>query len=125
MQYSDSEVLTTARLNRMLLDKSAEVDAALEEYRAALADFATKDRDARKARAFVLIQTRDRYPKATVAVIEAYVDTDEDIRPVLDAAAQALARKEIAKAALQARMAQLSVAQSMASTAREEMRLAR
>jgi hypothetical protein len=120
-----TDILTSAVINDLLLAKSREVDEAVDEYRAALEDHAVKAREAKRHRSFVTVTMRHQYPKAPAVVLDAYVEQDESIAPVLDAEARALARKEIAKAAWQSKLAQLSAAQSLASSAREEMRLAR
>lgn len=114
-----SGLVTPAELNTAMLDKSAQVDEALDQYREANREWVNADRTARIARAQAYLVSKGK----TVAEREAFVEIECDSETFEEHRLDSL--RNGAKEALRARLAQLNALQSMASAIREEMRLAR
>jgi len=113
------ELLTPHDLQRALLAKSAEIDEALDEFRIACLAWPDADRAARIARNTALLTAEGK--SADIRMAKAEQAAEEPIY----AEKMKGALKESAKSALNARLAQLNALQSLSSTVREEMRLAR
>ena len=114
-----TDLLTPQALQTAMLAKSGEVDAAIEEYRQAIAAHVEADRQKRIALNTALLSVDGK------SAPERRAKAEQASEEHLYAEAMADARREVAKEALRARLAQLSAVQSMATTIREEMRLAR
>jgi len=101
-----------------MLDKSREVDVALENYRDLNTAWVEADRASRVARNTALLTA-----EGTVGERQAKAEQAADGPIYAEKMASAL--RDSAKEALRARLAQLSALQSLATTVREELRLAR
>lgn len=113
------DVLTAAELNSMMIAKSREVDSALEAFRVANEEWVQADRVARRAEAQAYLLSKGKTVPERRALVELECEDELFDEHRLDALRNA------AREALRARLAQLSALQSLASAAREEMRLAR
>lgn len=113
------DLLTPAQLQEAMLAKSREVDTAISEYRQMIMAHVEADRQKRIAMNTALLAADG----ATAG--ERKAKAEQASEEHIYAEAHAAARREVAKEALRARLAQLSAVQSMATTIREEMRLAR
>ena len=116
---SSVDVLSAFELNKLLVNKSAEVDEALKSYREANQEWVLADRTARIARAQAYLLSKGK----TVAEREAFVEIECDQETFAEHRLDAL--RNGAKEALRARLSQLSAQQSMASALREELRFSR
>ena len=113
------DLLTPHSLQTAMLAKSAEVDEALDEFRTLNVAHVEADRAARVARNTALLTAEGANAQERLAKAEQAAES-----PIY-AEKMASALKESSKEALRARLAQLNALQSLSSTVREEMRLAR
>lgn len=113
------DLLTPHDLQQAMLAKSAEVDQALESYRQALLAWPGADRAARISMNTAMLTADGKSSDLRKAQAEQAAEEH------LHRANLASAQRDISKSALNARLAQLSAFQSLATTVREEMRLAR
>lgn len=113
------QLLTPQQLQQAMLEKSGEVDTALTEYRQAVERHVHAD--ARRRIAFNTSLLAVEGKSAPERKAKAEQATEEHI--FAEEMAEGL--RDSAKEALRAKLAQLSAYQSMATTIREEMRLAR
>lgn len=114
-----TDLLTPHELQQAMLAKSGEVDQALDNYGDRIEKHVEADRQKRIALNTALLTADGK------SAPERRAKAEQAAEDHIYAEAKAGAFREFAKAALGARLAQLSALQSMATTIREEMRLAR
>lgn len=114
-----ARLITPHELQSRMLEMSGQVDTALQDYRAAVKADVEADRQRRIATNTALLVAEGK--SAPERKAKAEQASEEHIY----AAELAGGLRDVAKEALRARLAQLSALQSMATTIREEMRLAR
>jgi hypothetical protein len=114
-----NDLLTPHEVQQFMLDKSEELDEALREYRYRLDAYPEAKRIARvathNATLAVEAKTVDERKAKAELIAEQQIFAEE----------QAEALRDSARAAWQTKLAQLNAGQSLSSTVREEMRLAR
>lgn len=115
----DHDLLTPHALQQAMLAKSTEVDAALDNYREAVKRHVEADKSRRVSFNTSLLvidegTAQERKAKAEQAASE-----------LIYAEEMAEGLRDVCKEVVRAKLAQLSALQSMASTIKEEMRLAR
>lgn len=114
-----SELMTPLDVQTFMLAKSGELDAAVDEYVRRLGEYPEAKRIARvamnNATLAVEAKTVDERKAKAELIAEQQIYAEE--------LAEAL--RDSAKAAWQTKLAQLNAGQSLSSTVREEMRLAR
>lgn len=112
-------VLSAFELNTAMVEKSREVDLALDEYRRYNRQWAEAENVSRKKQAQAYAFVKGKTVPETRALID--LECDEELSQAL----LADVLRNSAKEALRARMSQLSALQSMASALREELRFGR
>jgi hypothetical protein len=114
-----SDLLTPHQVQEFMLEKSKELDDAAEEYVRRLKDFPEALRVARIAMNTAVVGVEGKSADLRKAKAE------QQCEQAIYAKDMAEALKDSAKAAWQTKLAQLNAGQSLSSTVREEMRLAR
>jgi len=113
------DLLTPHAVQEFILAKSKELDDAAAEYIKRIAEYPEADRRKRLAYNSAIVVAEGR--NADIRKAKAEQAAEEAI--YAEKLAEAL--KDSAKAAWQTKLAQLNAGQSLSSTVREEMRLAR
>ena len=114
-----NDLLTPHAVQEFMLQKSQELDEAATEYIKRIAEYPEADRRKRLAYNSAIVVAEGR--NADIRKAKAEQAAEEAI--YAEKLAEAL--KDSAKAAWQTKLAQLNAGQSLSSTVREEMRLAR
>ena len=119
VSHPPSDLLTPHAVQEFMLAKSKELDEAAAEYIKRIAEYPEADRRKRLAYNSAIVVAEGR--NADIRKAKAEQAAEEAI--YAEKLAEAL--KDSAKAAWQTKLAQLNAGQSLSSTVREEMRLAR
>jgi len=114
--------VNAGELSQALYKAKLEIDAAFVTYSTAIANDAAADDEARRAKARSYIASREKSPKATVALLEAMVDLET--ADVQKAARMAEGLKRSAGMAVDAKKQWLSALQSLAALSKAEAQIA-
>lgn len=114
-----TELLTPHEVQQFMLDKSKELDTAADEYRNRIELAIEAVRVARVAMNTAIVSAEGKSADIRKAKAE------QACEPAIYAEEMAEGLRDSAKVAWQTKLAQLNAGQSLSSTVREEMRMAR